>query len=300
MCWWFAGLGWIRLSAAWRILLWVFVSMAVSTLLYWQQIVSLLDWSLKTVLGRTQIYPAAGMVFTGAFILFRLREIWASLNCEVGFRSKVWVRLVGLLIVFTPLLIYLQQGLYVFKDADISAIVLVVVWFGVFVAINPLTSKGLMPYVILHVVSTIAPRFIYSLAGDFLADFTSVAVGFVAKLLGIPIFQVGRSIEVLSFGSDWVQLTITPDCSSISSVTVFLLLCGLMHLDLRKRFSTTIPMALFGVMSLMVLNVLRIVVLLWVGYVGGERSLWHVHGWLGYAIFIGFYALAARIYVRSR
>jgi len=293
-------LSWARSSAAWRILSWAFASMAVSTLLYWQQIASLLDWSLRAVLGATQIYPVAGMVFTGAFILFRLREIWASLNCEVGFRSKVWVRFVGLLIVFAPLLIYLRQDLYVSKDADISAIVLVVVWFGAFVAINPLTSRGLVPYVILYVVSTIAPRSIYSLAGDFLADFTSVAVGFVAKLLGIPILQVGRSIEVSSFGGDRLRLTITPDCSSISSVTVFLLLCGLMHLDLRKRFSTTILMASFGVASLMVLNVLRIVVLLWIGYVGGEWSLWHVHGWLGYAIFIGFYALAARMYIRSR
>jgi len=274
--------------------------MAVSIFLYWGQVASLLDWSFGAVLGETQVYPVAGMVFTGAFILFRIREIWVSLSREAGLRSKVWVRFVGLLIVFAPLLIYLHWGLYGSQNTDLSAIVLVVVWFGVFVAINPLTSRALLPYVFLYVVFTISPRVVYSVAGEVLAGFTSYAVGFVVRLLGIPLFQVGRNLEVLSLGGERIRLTITPDCSSISSITVFLLLCGLMHIDLRKRFSTTLLVALFGVVSLMVLNVLRLVVLLWVGYVGGDWSLWNVHGWLGYAIFIGFYAIASKIYIRLK
>jgi exosortase/archaeosortase family protein len=91
---------------------------------------------------------------------------------------------------------------------------------------------------------------------------------------------------------------ITPGCSSISSITVFLLLCGLMHIDLRKSLSTTILMAFLGTVSLIVLNIMRIVILLWVGYIYGDWSMWNIHSWLGYAIFLCFYAIATKIYIK--
>lgn len=67
-------------DASGRIFLWISFSAAVSALLYWRHTVSLLGKIGEIVPGETEIYPIAGIVFVGAFILFRRWEIWESLK----------------------------------------------------------------------------------------------------------------------------------------------------------------------------------------------------------------------------
>ena len=179
---------------------------------------------------------------------------------------------------------------------DFSAALLALVWFGVFMSINPSTSRILTPYTGLYVAATLSPRIIYPMAGEPLADLASTIVGHMARALGLPAPQ-GRSLEFTSLNGRTIRFMISPACSSISSITVFLLLCGLMHLDLKKSASTTVLFAAAGTAALTLLNALRIVILLWVGYTGGDWTLWNVHGWLGYALMIGFYTLAAKTYL---
>ncbi|MCS7096334.1 MAG: archaeosortase/exosortase family protein [Nitrososphaerota archaeon] len=282
-----------RSRQAVRIILWISASLAISLLLYWRYVAALLQNIGEIVPGETQLYPIAGIVFVGAFILFRRGEIRRSLEKEAESRSEAKVRLAGLLLALTPALAYIVIPV----DMDVSASVLAIVWFGVFAAINPRSSRILASYTVLYVAATLSPKIIYPVAGEPLADFASLIVGHVIRALGIPVLQFGRSFAFTSLNGEAVRFTISPDCSSISSITVFLLLCGLMHLDMKKRASATIMLAAAGTAALTLLNALRIVILLWVGYVGGDWTLWNVHGWLGYAIMIGFYALAAKIYL---
>jgi len=284
-------------GAAGRIFLWISSSLAVSVFLYLRHSVAFFQKTWEIVPGETQIYPVAGIIFTGAFILFRRGEVWESLEKEAKFSSMPAVRLTGLLLVVTPALTALLPNMPL--EMDISAVILAIVWLGVFTFINPQTSRMLIPYAAIYLVATLSPRVIYPWAGGPLADFTSLIVGPAAKAVGIPVLQHGRSLEFVSLKGEMVRFTISPDCSSISSITVFLLLCGLMHLDLKKRVSVTLLFAIIGATVLILLNALRVVILLWVGYVGGDWALWNVHGWLGYAIMIGFYALAAKIYMSA-
>lgn len=280
-------------DAAGRILLWICISTAVSALLYWRHAVTLLQEISEIVPGETQVYPIAGIVFVGAFILFKHREMMESLKKEAEMGLALKVRLAGLMLALAPTV--LLQDMPV--EMDISAAILATVWLGVFAAVNPKTSRMLMPYAALYLASTLSPKIIYPLAGEPLADFAVFIVGPAAKAIGIPVLQSGRSLTFTALNGEAISFTISPDCSSISSITVFLLLCGLMHLDLKKRASVTLLFAVMGTAVLTLLNALRIVILLWVGYVGGDWTLWNVHGWLGYAIMIGFYALAAKIYL---
>lgn len=281
-------------GAAERILLWITLSAAVSALLYHRHAVNLLQKVSEIVPGETQIYPIAGIVFVGAFTLFRLWEIWGSLEKEAKLNSEPKVRLAGLLLALAPAASLPDMPL----DMDVSASILATVWLGVFTAINPQTSRLLMPYTALYVAATLSPKVVYPLAGEPLADYTALIVGYATKALSIPVLQSGRSLEFTSLNGETIRLTISPNCSSISSITVFLLLCGLMHLDLRKRISTTLLLATFSTAILVMLNAIRIVILLSVGYVGGEWSMWNVHRWLGYTIMIGFYTIAAKIYIK--
>jgi exosortase/archaeosortase family protein len=86
--------------------------------------------------------------------------------------------------------------------------------------------------------------------------------------------------------------TVTPGCSSIISITTFLGLLGLVHLDLKKDLSSTIKLAIIGVVVLTLLNAVRILILIWVGYSNGAAEFWSLHNWVGYALFFGFYLVA--------
>ena len=280
-------------GAAGRILLWILASLATSTLLYWNHTVILLQRISEIVPGEAPVYPIAGIFFISVFILFRYGEIRESLEKEVKLKLEPKIRLAGLLLTLTPAAT-VYTNLHI--DMDVSATILALVWFGVFTSINPYTSRILMPYTGLYVATTLLPRIIYPLAGEALADLASILVGHAAKMLGIPAPR-GRSLEFTSLNGETLGFTISSACSSISSITVFLLLCGLMHLDLKKPPSATILLAVTGTAALTLLNALRIVILVWVGYAGGDWSMWGVHRWLGYVLFIGFYTLAAKIYM---
>ncbi|MBC7129989.1 archaeosortase/exosortase family protein [Candidatus Bathyarchaeota archaeon] len=281
-----------------RLIPWLSASMIISVLLYREPILTFLQGISSIVPGETQIYPIAGIIFAGAFILFRLEEIKASLKNEGGHASKRRIRLLGLMLIIFPAILW--NMLSASEPMDVSAIILALAWFGAFMIFNPSTSKILAPYLMLYMAATMAPRLLYPVAGEPLADFTSLIVAGMMPLIGAPAAMTGRSLELTSLNGETIKFTISSGCSSISSITVFLLLCGLMHLDLKKNARTTLLFASIGTLSLILLNALRVVILLWVGYTGGDWSLWTVHSWLGYAIMIGFYALTAKIYLKTK
>jgi hypothetical protein len=70
-----------------------------------------------------------------------------------------------------------------------------------------------------------------------------------------------------------------------------------MHIDLRKGLSLTIEMALFGTVSLVILNGLEIAAPVWGRVLGGEGLLASVQVWIGYSIFVVPYATAASVYI---
>ncbi len=91
---------------------------------------------------------------------------------------------------------------------------------------------------------------------------------------------------------------VTPGCSSIISVTTFYGSLALMHREMKKDLRSTPILAVAGVGVLTVLNSVRIMLLMLVGYDYGLRAFWEVCNWVGYALFLGFYLAALPIYSR--
>jgi exosortase/archaeosortase family protein len=108
----------------------------------------------------------------------------------------------------------------------------------------------------------------------------------------------GTQFQLISKTGDLVAATVTPGCSSIVSVTTFIGLLALMHMDLKKDLSSTIKLAVAGVVVLTILNAARIAILVWVGYVNGSAALWDVHNYVGYVLFLGFYLVTLAVYPR--
>lgn len=134
--------------------------------------------------------------------------------------------------------------------------------------------------------------------GEPLAYVSSAFSSRLVGLLGFPVAWQGTQFQLMSKSGEVISGIVTPGCSSIISVTTFLGLLALMHMDLRKDIRSTGTLALAGVAVLTLLNSVRIMLLMWVGYVDGAAAFWGVHNWIGYALFLGFYLAALPIYSR--
>ena len=226
--------------------------------------------------------------------LLRWKDIAEVLSKEGGIGTEVPTRLLGLGIVVSLIFARGYTGLSVYS----SAVAVVLVFYGSALVLNPLTRRITFPYAMIYAVGVAAPAVLQWAFGEPLAALSSALSQNFLSVGGIPLIWHGTQFQLISKTGDIVSATVTPGCSSIVSVTTFVGLLALMHIDLKKDLSSTIKVAAAGVVALTLLNAARITVLVWVGYIDGAPALWDVHNWVGYALFLGFYLVTLAIYPR--
>jgi len=226
--------------------------------------------------------------------LLRWRELRDVLSRELGVATEVPTRLLGLAMVASLILLRELTGQSVYS----SAMAVIFAFYGTSLIINPLTRRITLPYASVYAAGVASPAVLQWAFGEPLAALSSnLSAGMIA-LGGIPLTWQGTQFQLVSRTGDLVAATITPGCSSVVSVTTFLGLLALMHIDLRKDLSSTVKLAAAGVVALTILNAARITILVWVGYADGAAAFWSVHNWVGYALFLGFYLATLAVYPR--
>jgi exosortase/archaeosortase family protein len=241
------------------------------------------------------ILPAIpfGALLSVLFVL-RWRELRDILSNELGLTTEIPTRLIGLGILASLVLMRGLTG----QSVYLSAIAVISALYGTSLIVNPLTRRITLPYASIYAVGVAAPAALQWAFGEPLAALSSSLSAGMITLSGIPLTWQGTQFQVMSRTGDVVSATITPGCSSIVSVTTFLGLLALMHIDLRKDLPSTIKLAAVGVAALTILNAVRITVLVWVGYAEGAATFWGVHNWVGYVLFLGFYLITLTVYPR--
>lgn len=156
----------------------------------------------------------------------------------------------------------------------------------------------MLPYAAIYSVGVAAPALLQWAFGEPLAAFSSVLSQDLLSAGGIPLVWHGTQFQLVSRTGDLIAATVTPGCSSVVSVTTFIGLLALMHIDLKKDLRSTLKVAAAGIIALTLLNAARITILVWVGYVDGASALWNLHNWVGYALFLGFYLVTLAVYPR--
>ena len=275
---------------------------ALSQTLYPQQVAALFssvaDASVEN-LGN--LYALAAVLFVFVFFLLRWQDLQSFLLKEEDMRTVPLVRLGGLVLCLLPVLLLPLLGLD--EDAGSLAVFpIFLVFWGTFLLMNPSTLRMTLPYSVVLLSATLLPFPLTALVGEPLVDVASFLSRILISAMGIPYSYTSLPSPQLQFssqGGSSLTLAITPFCSSLSSISVFLLLVILMHIDLRRDRSSTMKMAFFGTVALVLLNALRIAALVWAGFIGGAKLLADVHGWIGYTIFVAFYAVAAFVYVNN-
>jgi exosortase/archaeosortase family protein len=286
--------------------LWLFVwlgaASALSQALYPQQVAALFSSVAEiTVENLGNFYALAALLFVGVFFLLRWRDLQSLLLKEGDLRTLPLVRLTGLVLSLLPLLLVPLLGAN--EDArSLAVFPIFLVFWGIFLLIYPSTLRMTLPYSAVLLAATLLPSPLTALVGGPLVGVASFFSRLFISATGIPYTYTSLPSPQLQFssqGGSSLTLVITPFCSSISSISVFLLLVILMHIDLGKDRSSTMKMAIFGTVALVLLNALRIAALVWAGFIGGAELLTGVHGWIGYTIFVAFYAVAAFVYVNN-
>lgn len=254
---------------------------------------TLLNQSLGDTFG--SVFPAIpfAALLTVIFAL-RWRELHEVLAAEGGLKSRLATRLVGAAIVGALLELEPLTG----QTVETAGIAVVFTFYGVSLAINPLTGRFMLPYAAVYSVGVGAPSLLQWAFGEPLAVLSTALSSKGVGLLGFPVAWQGTQFQFLSRSGDVVSGVVTPGCSSIISVTTFLGLLALMHMDLKKDLRSTAALAVAGIGVLTVLNSVRIILLMWVGYQDGSAAFWAVHNWVGYALFLGFFLVVLPIYSR--
>ena len=240
-------------------------------------------------------FPAVPFAALLAVILaLRWRDLREVLLKEGSPGSELPTRLLGMGVVASLLALRGLTGLWV----ESSGVALVLTLYGTALIVNPLTKKFLLPYAAICSVGVAAPTLLEQGFGEPLAGASTALSAWIASLFGLPVTWQGTQFALQTSAGGLVTGDVTPGCSSVMSITTFLGLLGLMQLDLMRDYTSTAKVAVAGVAALFCLNSIRIAALIWVGYVGGAGALWSLHNWLGYAIFLGFYAVFLLVYPR--
>lgn len=254
---------------------------------------SLLNGAVSDNFGTVLPAVPFGALLAVLFML-RWKDLRDVLESERGIATEVPIRLLGAGILASLLLLrgFSTQSVY------LSAVVVIFAFYGTSLVLNPLTMRMTLPYALIYSVGITAPAFLQWGLGEPLAALSSTLSAKIIAFAGMPLTWYGNQFEFVSKTGETIAATVTPGCSSIVSVTTFLGLLALMHMDLRKDLSSTVKLGLVGVATLTILNAVRIAVLVWIGYSEGAAAFWAFHNWIGYALFTAFYLAALMVYSR--
>jgi exosortase/archaeosortase family protein len=288
-----------------RLVAWIAATFLLTFTLYWNQLFILtsgLDELLSSTLGT--VFPA--YPFLALLLLLtalRWKDFHRVLMTERGLTSEPAIRLAGVALVLLPAILWAlffgQGAPQVYLAMEIAASSLVLVAYGTLLALNPRMWKIMLPYASLYAVGLISPLFMLDAFGVPMAAFSSYLAAGITSAIGIHVAWQGVSFGFVSATGESISAVVTPACSAVYSISIYLALLGLMYLDMGTSLTTTAKFAIVGVVIIPLLDSARIAIMIWFGFVDGSAAFWGIHDWLGYTIFFVFYIAVLVAYSRT-
>jgi len=288
-----------------RLVAWMAATFILITTLYSNQLVLLvsgLGELLSSTLGT--VFPA--YPFLALLILLtalRWKDFHKTLLTERGLTSKPAIRLAGVVLILLPATLwavfFVQGGPSTYLAMEMSASSLVLVAYGTLLALNPTMWKVMLPYASLYALGLVSPLFMLDVFGVPLAALSSYLAAGITNAIGIHVAWQGVAFGFVSTTGEPISAVVTPACSAVYSISIYLALLGLMYLDMGSSLTTTAKFAIVGVIVIPLLNSVRIALTIWFGFVDGSSAFWGIHDWLGYSIFLVFYIAVLLTYSRT-
>jgi len=280
------------LNVGTRTFTWVGLSVGLSALTA-PNFPSLVNESVGDAFGGLFVAVPIVALLTLVFAL-RWKEFAGAMATEGGFTTRLPMRVGGAGAIAALAVLEPLTG----SNLAAAGIAVVITFYAVSLIVNPSTARFILPYATVYGVAVGAPAVLLWAFGEPLAVLSSGLAAKLVGLAGFPVVWQGTQFELISKSGEVVSGVVTPSCSSITSVTMFLGLLALMHMDMKKGLPPTVKLAAAGVLVLTMLDSVRILILLWVGYEYGPGAMWGLHDWIGYAMFLGFFLTALPVYFR--
>lgn len=118
--------------------------------------------------------------------------------------------------------------------------------------------------------------------------------------LGYAFQNEGQWLHFTSYSGEPISVTITAACAGPVTMGVFLAIFALMMLDIPLPPKKAAWLFLLGVAGTWLQSVIRLVILMLVGYHWGKEALWTAHFWTIYILFPLWYLLFVYIYFRQQ
>jgi exosortase/archaeosortase family protein len=288
-----------------RLVAWLATAFFLIFTLYSNQLIVLtsgLGELLSSTLGTVfPAYPFLALLLVLSAV--RWKDFHMILLTERGLTSKPAIRLAGVVLILLPAVLWAlffgQGGPSAYLAMEVAASSFVLVAYGSLLALNPKMWKIMLPYASLFTLGLISPLLMLDTFGAPLAAFSGYLAAGITSALGIHVAWQGVSFGFVSLTGEPINAVVSPVCSAVYSISIYLALVGLMYLDFGTSLITTAKFAIVGVVIIPLLNSMRIALTIWFGFLDGSATFWEIHDWLGYAIFFVFYIAVLVVYARA-
>jgi exosortase/archaeosortase family protein len=223
------------------------------------------------------------------WLFFKRKEVLNGISSEVTSKE----RLIGVIVA--------SLSLPLRNDSELSFLALGVLLIFLGVSTVLFGYAYTLPGILLgiYAFAIIFPRVF---TAHLEAPYSQTTVKIVASLLGLigyPVYTQGQVISFISTTGERLGSYIGAPSSGIASITIFVALFALMHLDFRYPQRKALYLFLFGLVGTSLQNILRLALIILAGYHFGYNAMVQVHDFAGYIIFPAWYMAFAYIYLRS-
>ena len=241
--------------------------------------------TLNYILGQNHAAPWAVLLLCGIWLWLKRKDIVQGMKEESY--SPVSIAL-GLVLIIVSLLIPAIDDLLVFQ--------LLLAWLAVFII---LFGKGmLIPAIMLLIYgfSILFPLLVNRFAELPYSQTIILPAMWILTMIGYPLECQGQWITFVSATGEQIGVLVNAACAGPATMGLFIALFALMMLDRPLPARKAGCVFSFGIVGTWVQSLVRLIILLLVGYYYGEAALWTAHFWTIYLLFPLWYLIFLYVY----
>ena len=272
-----------------RLTIWFLTSLALSFIFFrefWASIGTML--SLDWIFGQSGIAPWGVLGLCGLWLWLKRKQISSEMKLK---QSLAFIPL-GLALVIGAILMPPSQDYLVFQ--------VLLAFLGVFII---LFGRGAqIPSILLGIYGfAISFPLIIQRFAELPYSISAIKpLVWILSSLGYIFQNEGQWIHFSSYSGESISVSITAACAGPVTMGVFLAIFSLMMLDRPLPPKKATYLFLFGVAGTWLQSIIRLIILMLVGYQWGKEALWTAHFWTIYILFPSWYLLFAYIYFRQQ
>lgn len=241
--------------------------------------------TLNYILGQNHAAPWAVLVLCGIWLWLKRTDIVQGMKEE----SYSPVSIVsGLILLIVSLLIPAIDDLLVFQ--------LLLAWLAVFIIFF---GKGMLIPAIMLVIygfSISFPLLINRFAELPYSQTIILPAMRILTMLSYPLECQRQWITFVCSTGEQIDIIVNANCAGPATMGLFIALFALMMLDRPLPAIKACCVFLFGIVGTWIQSLVRLIILLLVGYYYGEAALWTAHFWTIYLLFPLWYLIFLYVY----